>query len=121
MFNFASVLAFVSRWPIFAQSKSPDRQMLKAEGKDLTIYFAEDRRRFEYPDKVVIEWIDQKRLFVVDLKTKTYTEPPYEPMIDEATKSGTITHEKPKPEYPNFLPYDPKLFEAPQGFRKANE
>ena len=73
------------QWHAFAQPEA--RQMFKTEGQNLRIYDAEDRRRFELLDKhqVVIERIDLKKTFILNLDSKTFTEKPYEPIVE-----GTI-------------------------------
>jgi hypothetical protein len=48
---------------------------------------------------VVIETIDLKKLFTMNLDAKTYSEKPYQPMIDKATIKSKVTRESPKTDY----------------------
>lgn len=94
---------------------------MKTEEKDLHIYWAEDRCRFELLDrrKVIIERQDLKKIWVLTLEAKTYTVKAYEPMFRKAKLSIEVTREKPKPRYPQIFPFDPTLFEVPPDFKAS--
>jgi hypothetical protein len=134
-------VALASRWRIFAQhwrAEFPDKQeptpltpeqiaqtppeklMMKVEGKDLAVYLAGDKRRFEYHDKhkVVIERADLNELVILNMNDETYSIQPYQ-RKETATFSSRITRGKPKPDWTPFYHYDPALFEIPANFKKA--
>src|SRR5205823_365663 len=100
------------------------RLINKLEGKDVTIYFAGNERRFEYPNQhtVVIELADQKKIFLLNLTNKTYRTPAYKPMVQGASISINLQKDgvNPQPQEqrePIFLRYEPSLFQVPAGFR----
>jgi hypothetical protein len=105
---------------VFAQPEA--RQMMKTEGKNLRIYFAEDRRRFELLDKhqVIIERIDLKKTFVLNLDSRTFSEKPYEPIV-EGSIEFRLMRDTPNPDHPNILAFDSKLFEVPRNFKLVTE
>jgi len=119
-FGFACLFMLACQWRAFAQPAA--RQMTKTEGKNLRIYYAEDRRRFELLDKhqVVIERIDQKKTFVLNLDSRTFSEKPYEPIV-KGSIEFELMRDTPIPGHPNILPFDSKLFEVPRNFKHTSE
>ena len=97
-----------------AQTPS-EQMMLKLEGKDVTIYSTVDKRRHEYHDKVVIERVDLRKTFILDMEARTYSIQPYQE--GTATFSYSITREKPEPERTKYYRYDQSLFDIPADFK----
>ena len=119
-FGFACLLVLASRWRALAQPEA--RQMMKTEGRNLRVYYAEDRRRFELLDKhqVIIERIDLKKTFVLNLDRKTFSEKPYEPIV-KGSIEFELMRDTPNPDHPDILPFNSKLFEIPRNFKLASE
>jgi hypothetical protein len=115
-FGLACLFMFAFRRRAFTKTEA--RQMMKTEGKNLRIYFAQDRRRFELLDKhqVVIERIDLKKTFVLNLNSRTFSEKPYEPIV-EGTIEYQLMRDTPAPDHPDILPFDSTLFEVPRNFK----
>jgi len=145
IFGFSILLA--SRWPFLVRAQKskpltydellhlfqtdPSRVMMKNEGKDIRIFTNPNAGyRVEYLDvhKVVIGDKRSKKTIFLDLNKRTYRERPLQPLISgKAEITYSISHPSDSELYNEIhnakplplLEFDPKLFEIPAGFTKA--
>jgi hypothetical protein len=117
IFGFFGLPLLPSRWRLFA--RKPARQMMMKSENGVRSYFAEDRSRFESLSKnrVIIERHDLKKMFVLNLATKTYSIKPFQPTAKVRLR---VTKGNLKRVYPDFRPFEPALFEVPADFTKAS-